>query len=402
MIRTGKNGNLFFGPGALFLVPLLFLLSCGGGGSSPSPPPLSPNQLLVSLLPGFLNTPVVSLTVCVPGTTTCQTIDSILLDTGSVGLRLAHGAVSIPLPQVTDNGYVYECMQFGTFDNFGPVVTADVTLGSEPTIHSLTVQISNSNLSIPSGCSPIAPFSQSGINGILGVGYPFLQFDGQLYYACPSTSGCSSSPTLSCSNNTTGIPPCLVSNPVFSLPTDNNGVLVSIPSVPSAGSGNVSGTLTFGIETQSDNSMSGLTRYTVGTAANSCSDSYYLSATFNGSSGTSCAFLDTGSNGIFFGTTTFPLCPSSGPYKDQWYCPSPSPSPASIFFSPTGANGATGNYNLSVLSYDVIAQSTNIAWNDLAGPYGSNLTFDAGLPFFFGRTVAIGFQTGGQTPFWAF
>jgi hypothetical protein len=50
-----------------------------------------------------------------------------------------------------------------------------------------------------------------------------------------------------------------------------------------------------------------------------------------------------------------------------------------------------------------IAQSSNLAWNDLAGPYGtSNQYFDVGIDFFFGRTVAIGYQISSQSPFWAF
>jgi hypothetical protein len=36
----------------------------------------------------YLNKPCVSVTVCTPGTSTCQTISDILLDTGSYGLRI--------------------------------------------------------------------------------------------------------------------------------------------------------------------------------------------------------------------------------------------------------------------------------------------------------------------------
>ena len=200
---------------------------------------------------------------------------------------------------------------------------------------------------------------------------------------------------MGCSDSSAGTFPCQVANPVFSFPTDNNGILLSLPSVPSSGAPPpVYGTLTFGLNTQSDNSLSGLTVYEV-SANNSCgSSSSYLEASFTGGSSGSCAFLDSGSNGLFFGTTTFTVC------NTYWYCPFSSPSPISLTL--TGGNGTTGSFDLSVINESSIQNSSNIAWNDLAGPYGSNSTFDAGLPFFFGRTVAVGYQTESQNPFWAF
>src|SRR5205085_9306758 len=49
-----------------------------------------------------INSPFVSLTVCVPGSSTCQTIDHVLVDTGSYGLRLAASALAplMALPSV--------------------------------------------------------------------------------------------------------------------------------------------------------------------------------------------------------------------------------------------------------------------------------------------------------------
>jgi hypothetical protein len=380
-------------PWILLLLSLFILSSCGGGGGSSSPP-LYKNQISVTLSTNQnsnINTPVVSLTVCVPGTSICQPISDILLDTGSVGLRLSHSALSIPLPQSTyQDQDVFECFQFSSGDNFGPVVTADVTLGGEPTIHGLPVQVSNASITPPpSQCSSISSFSGSGINGILGVGYPFNQHDYGYYYLCSSTSWCQAKYDSSYPNSS------MVSNPVFSLPTDNGGILVTLPAISQDGAANVAGTLTLGLDTQSDNQTGGLTRYAIDTQT-TCGQSLYLSASYLGSSGSSCAFLDSGSNGMFFGTTTFPLCSNN-----QWYCPSPSP--ASLSLSLTGANNVTGSYTLSVLNFTSIQNSTNHAWNDDAGPFGgSTPVFDAGLPFFFGRTVAVGFSVNGQTPFWAF
>ena len=384
-----------------FFAILLLLSGCGGGGGgggggSSGPPAVYKNQIDVQLLSGQWNIPTVSVTLCVPGSSTCQTINNILLDTGSVGLRISHSVLTIPLPAVTDGGSdVYECYKFGSGDTFGSVVSADVTLGSEPAV-TVDVQNSDHTLPSPSSCSP-STIQTAGVNGILGVGYPFTQYDAGTYYACPS-SGCSSTTSsLSCSSSTGGGFPCQVTNPVFSFPSDNNGVLLAMDSVSASGGASpVYGVLTFGIGTQSDNSLSGLTTYTV-SSSNTCGSTYsYIDASFTGGSSGSCGFLDSGSNGLFFGTGNFPTCGSG----HAWYCPSPSP--ATISLTLTGANGNQRSFSLSVLSESTISQSNNIGWNDLAGTYSSSGTFDAGLPFFFGRTVAVGYQTGGQTPFWAF
>ena len=377
----------------------LFLLfsgiaGCGGGSGSSGPPAVYSNQVVVSLLSGQWNIPTVSVTLCLPGTATCQTVDNILLDTGSVGLRISHSVLTLNLPPVTDNGSnVDECYQFSSGSVFGPVVSADVVLGGEPAVP-VDVQISNASLTPPSSCTQVSSVTSGGVNGILGVGYPFTQYDLGIYYLC-SSSGCPNQPSCSNTQGSNGSFPCQVANPVFSFPSDNNGILLSLPSLPSGGApAPVYGTLTFGLNTQNDNSLSGLTIYGI-SASNSCGSSYsYLEASFTGRSSGSCAFLDSGSNGLFFGTTTFPVCNTS------WYCPSSSPAPISLTL--TGGNGTTGSFGLSVINENSIQNSSNIAWNDLAGPYGSKGTFDAGLPFFFGRSVAVGYQTGSQNPFWAF
>ena len=391
--------------GRLLALFLLFsgITSCGGGGGSSGPPAVSSNQMVVSLLSTQWNIPTVSVTLCIPGTTTCQTVDNILLDTGSVGLRISHAALSLGLHPVSDGGSeVDECYQFSSGSVFGPVVSADVVLGGEPAV-TVDVQVSNASLTPPSSCGTASSVTSGGVNGILGIGYPFTQYDGGLYYLC-SSSGCPSQPSCSTTQGSTGTFPCQVANPVFSFPSDNNGILLSLPSLSSEGApAPVYGTLTFGLNTQSDNSLSGLTIYKI-SASNSCGyNDSYLRASFTGGTSGSCGFLDSGSNGLFFGTGTFKsgsetfyVCNNN----TSWYCPSPSP--ASISLTLTGANNTTGSFALSVLSESTIANTNNIAWNDLAGPYGNTNTFDAGLPFFFGRTVAVGYQTGSQNPFWAF
>lgn len=91
----------------LIVVGLLSTLiaACGGGGGSSDSNNSSSKTVAqdfvsqtvasnaitfgVQQVPsGNVNTPYVSVNVCEPGTTKCQTINNVLLDTGSTGLRI--------------------------------------------------------------------------------------------------------------------------------------------------------------------------------------------------------------------------------------------------------------------------------------------------------------------------
>jgi Protein of unknown function (DUF3443) len=83
-----------------------WLLSCGGGSpaktnsvanvSAKNVQPISVNAGPVG---NYANGVFTSVTVCVPGTSNCQTVNDVLVDTGSLGLRLLLSQVAIPLPQ---------------------------------------------------------------------------------------------------------------------------------------------------------------------------------------------------------------------------------------------------------------------------------------------------------------
>src|SRR4029077_10019456 len=75
----------------------------------------------------YANGAFTSVTVCVPGSSTCQTIDGVLVDTGSTGLRLLSSALTIKLTQQeTGTGNpVVECLPFLGSYTWGPVQTAD-------------------------------------------------------------------------------------------------------------------------------------------------------------------------------------------------------------------------------------------------------------------------------------
>src|SRR5271157_3560515 len=98
-----------------FLILALALVTgCGGSGGSSSSssggggnPPTTGNNVLAITVNGpglnnsYPNEPCVSVTICTPGTTTCQTINDILLDTGDQGLRIFKQALNVSLEQVT-------------------------------------------------------------------------------------------------------------------------------------------------------------------------------------------------------------------------------------------------------------------------------------------------------------
>jgi hypothetical protein len=371
--------------------------SSGGSGSS-----AAQNVLPVVVNGGptnsALNQLFASVTVCAPGTSNCQTISGILVDTGSVGLRVLSSALTVPLPQQTGAGGapVVECLPFVDGFTWGPVQTADVKMTGE-TASSIAVQVVGLDKfpTIPSSCSSQGTAEETlndlNANGILGVGL-FREDCGLgcaltgssnpgLYYTCPS-SGCviTTEPVAS-----------QVQNPVSHFAVNNNGVVIQLPTVPTGGAASTSGTLLFGIGTQSNNGLGSAKVFTLDNRAD-------FATVFNGQTYTS-SFIDSGSNGIFFLDSAgagLPDCKNSMGF----YCPT-TLTPLSA--TQRGLNGTTnavafnaGNVDRVNATFSVFAEATG------ANPGG----FDWGLPFFFGRTVfvAIAGQStpGGTGPFWAY
>ncbi|MGA7926495.1 MAG: DUF3443 family protein [Candidatus Sulfotelmatobacter sp.] len=92
-----------------------------------------------------------SVTVCVPGTSNCQTIDDVLVDTGSWGLRILSSALTLALPQqnAPDGNPVAECLTFVASYTWGPVQTADLQIAGEKA-SSVPIQVlSNTDFPVP-------------------------------------------------------------------------------------------------------------------------------------------------------------------------------------------------------------------------------------------------------------
>jgi hypothetical protein len=185
-----------------------------------------------------------------------------------------------------------------------------------------------------------------------------------------------------------------VSNPVSFFATDNNGVIVELPAV-SGVQASLTGSLIFGIGTQSNNGLGSATVYTIDP------DTGSFTTTFKGQTLTDASFLDTGSNAIYFldsASTGLPTCRD----LSFWYCPSATQTLSAVT---QGTNGATATINFGIGNADMLTSNSNVGVAaDLGGP-GAGL-FDWGLPFFYGRNVYTAIEgsstPGGDGPYWAY
>ncbi len=404
---------------AVLLGALTLAIGCGGGSNTPAMNKIAtPTQnvqaitvdggppAVVTATGLYVNGPFVTITVCAPGSTTsCNTIDHVLVDTGSYGLRvlssLSGGELTVSLPATSVGGNpLGECVQFADMSFlWGPVETADIKIAGEQA-SSVPVNVVGDTTfpTVPTSCKTGGQDEDTlnalVANGILGLG-PFPQDCGPactsgippsgLYYQCPS-SGC----VPSLVNLATQ-----VQNPVSLFASDNNGVIVELPA-PSGPQASLAGSLVFGIGTQSNNALGSATVLTIDSFGN-------FSTTVSGISGAmSQSFIDSGSNALFFDDNNLASCQTN----TFFYCPL---TPASLTATNSGSNGASTAISFSVPNADGIFNSfpNDAVIPGLAGPSNTNgSSFDWGLPFFYGRNVftSIAGTTapGGPTPYWAY
>jgi hypothetical protein len=361
------------------------IVSCGGSdlGSSNGVAP-GPNVVSVTVSGGPTNNAVnvlyTTVTVCLPATSTCQSIDNIQVDTGSYGLRILAPVLTLTFPVVKLNGSaLVECTTFVDGYSWGPVTLADVQISGE-TASSVPVQIIGDSRypTVPANCMDSAPVSEDtvasfGANGILGIG-PFVQDCPQcvstvpesiVYYACPTESTCTGT-MVPLANQ--------VPNPVTLFATDKNGTIISLPSAPAGGTATLTGSLIFGIDTESNNASGTATVVPIS------SSSGYLTAIFAGTRLPE-SFIDAGSNGYFFMDSSLATCTDSG--FGAFYCPSSTTSLSGELQLASGTN--TVDF---VVSNAEQVSSTDFVYPGLAGSNPAPDSFDWGLPFFFGRRVA--------------
>ena len=385
---------------ASLAAPGIFLLmaGCGGGGGQDTPAAFSgPNVQSVFVGPGptnNVNLLFTTVTICEPGSTSnCQSIDHVLIDTGSTGLRIISSLLSpsLALRQQADAGGnpIVACGRFADSYTWGPVKMADLRLAEE-LASSVPIQVVGDPAfsTVPADCSNTGSAENTaqalGANGLLGLSV-FQHDCGAIcansavagaYYICPS-SGCQ--PTQA------GLTQQL-QNPVGMFSVNNNGILVALPPIPPDGLVTASGFLVFGIGTQSNNALGAAQVIPLNP------DSGTFSTRLNPSTVYSNSFIDSGSNGLYFDIARFPPCTSD----PVFYCPASTQS-----FSATnqGISGSPRIVNFQVANADTLLSSnpTFFAFNDLAGTGSSVNSFDWGLPFFYGRNVFTAIE-GRNTP----
>ena len=389
-------------------IVLLCLAGCGGGSLNGNgvgaPVGGSGNVSAIGVNSGptgrYLNGVFTSVTVCAPGTSICQTVPDVLVDTGSSGLRILNSAMQLSLPaeNATAGGSLLECAQFVDGFTWGPMRMADVKLAGE-SASTVPIQVIATNsppaFAIPSSCSGTGT-NESSLqsllaNGILGVGN-FRQDCGggcinpgnHFYFACSSSSSCAETTTTLAQQ---------AQNPVWMFAGDNNGVVIQLPSISDQGQASAAGSLIFGIGTQANNGLGSATVLGLDNGGN-------FTTTFNGTAYPG-SFLDSGSSLIFFLTSALTGFPDCGAINAGVYCPA---STQTLSATNQGSNGNSSTAQFKVANANQLPGG-NFASDDVAGPFphctSKSTTappcFDFGLPLFFGRNVFTGIENPGTS-----
>ena len=388
------------------------LSACGGGGGTdPAPiaaldptlssvpsPPTTLNTLSVVVDQGpntasyNVNRLYTTVTVCTPGSSTqCQTIDHVLVDTGSTGLRLLSSVMApgLNLSRVNAPGGqpLLGCVQFVDLTYaWGPVARADLVLGGMKAAN-IPIQMvadpaySNAPRTCSAGGNALQTVQDLGANGILGLG--LLREDHGAYFTC-SNANCFRI------NHATAPLSDQVAQPVARFTSHNNGLLIDLPAV-NAPLASLTGTLIFGIGTQSNNLLTG-TRLSSGSFGSLGVSTVYGVQTLTTS------YIDTGSNAFFFDAgSALARC---GTGLADFYCPTAfTPSMAMLL----GADGTSFPVSFAVANASTLFASGQSVLPNLSGAMSGLTAFDWGLPFFYGRRAFFGIQgVNGEAGYYAF
>jgi hypothetical protein len=337
----------------------------------------------------YTNKPCVAVTICAPGGSPCQTVNDILLDTGSYGLRIFKQPIASLTLGNSPAGEVAECMEYGDGSKqWGPIKIAHLKMGNAPGVDVPVQVIDFTYPGMNDHCSGAekypgqgSTFEYAGFNGILGVGvfqsdcgpYCASEPDNNVYFNCAGGT---------CKSR--AMPETLqVQNPVGFLPVDNNGVILKLPSVALGGNPQTNGWMIFGIGTRDNNKApSNVTRLRA--------DPQFGEITTQFGSQDLQSFIDTGSNA--YALPSFRGLPNCGGELSGWFCPT------TVQSYTANAIGYGGGPNKSISfhvgNFRTLFNSGNEVFSESAFEAFANINgfFAWGLPFYFGKTVYQGLE----------
>ncbi len=165
--------------------------------------------------------------------------------------------------------------------------------------------------------------------------------------------------------------------------------------LPLGGTSAVDGAFILGIGTQSNNVPASVTAYSASATTGE------FTTQFSGR--TYDSFIDSGSNGLFFTPPAGSQLPSCAAPNTVWFCPGSTLSFSATNTAASGAPSGVVPFHIGNL-VNLTANSSIRVFSEIGGPFPGS--FDWGLPFFFGRTVVIGYEGStsslGTGPYWAY
>lgn len=379
----------------------LNIVACGGGGSgtsggnngpynppaptpaTPTPVPTSGNFAHILISQGNsgicnnINIPCVSVTICQPGNpNNCDTVNNILVDTGSYGLRVFRSLLTNTgnslVTMQSGGSSVAECVSYADgHSNWGPVQYAVVNMGGISTVESIPIQVLSTSFPGAQNNCPGADSTpeQFGLNGIIGVGPWQTDAGVSRYYACNNGNCTFLAP-----------PPAYVTNPIIKFPSgNNNGLTLVFGSVAQSGVTGADGYAIFGVASVPSNTPGAVNVFQIETSNNNIPinvDSFFQGQTYS-------SFLDTGSNFLYFDNAFLALCP----YNVGLFCPSGNTSETAIMTGTNGVNPSVANIFFTIGNAVALLNSGNTAFSNIGSVFVGINGIDWGLPFYLGRTT---------------
>jgi Protein of unknown function (DUF3443) len=358
------------------------IVLCPSGSAQPSGPDNVVSLRVRTPHSGF-NRLLVSLTVCEPDTPRCATIDDVMVDTGSTGLRLEASAVPswLRLPAFVGSAGkpLAECLHFLHDDAWGPLRRADLRMGGLLAADLPIQVIADDGQARPAACptSTVRPTS----NGTLGIGPNLLDCQG----SCEQSA---SRPGVFVQDGGTWspvhgpvAPASRLPNPVARFRRHGNGVVIELPMPPKGGSDELVGRLTFGVGTAPNNQLGAA--HIIRVDQRGFVTTLYGGATFPTST------IDSGTETDILTDAALPRCEGM-----PWaFCVEPE---RQLRATIVGADGAQVTVTFKVGDYRRARNRSIGAWDGYAeAAEASQPTFVWGAPFFLGQRVSVIFDEEG-------